>query len=113
MVDFPIDVGIRKIGDKIIVPVAKGTDIEWFAEDITVLLSSLDRLATLVVDFAFSVSTVAEYTLDSGANWIAFNNGDAVVGGQSRFIDVTTGVTVNFRAKTGGTLIRCIVSSVP
>lgn len=113
MVDFPIDTGIRKIGDQITVPIAKGNDVEWFAEDITVLLSNVNRLATLVVDFAFDVSTVVEYTLDSGVNFIAFNNGDPVVGGQSRFIDVTTGVLVNFRAKTGGTLIRCIVSSVP
>jgi len=113
MVDFPIDVGIRKIADQIITPIAKGSDVEWFAEDITVLLSNVNRLATLVVDFAFSVSTVVEYTLDGGTNFIAFNNGDPVVGGQSRFIDVTTGVLVNFRAKTGGTLIRCIVSSVP
>lgn len=113
MVDFPIIVGIRKIGDSITTPIAKGIDVEWFAEDITVLLSDTDRLATIVVDFAFSVSSIIEYTLDSGTNWIAFNNGDPVTGGQSRFIDVTTGVLVNFRAKTGGTLIRCIVSSVP
>ncbi len=113
MVDFPIITGIRKIGDQITTPIAKGIDVEWFAEDITVLLSNVDVIGTLVVDFAFSISTIVEYTLDSGANWIAFNNGDAVVGGQSRFIDVTDGVQVNFRVKTGGTLIRCIVSSVP
>lgn len=113
MVDFPISTGIRKIGDKITVPVAKGIDIEWFAEDIKVLLSNADVLATLVVDFAFSVPTIVEYTLDSGTNWIAFNNGAEVSGGQSRFIDITSDVLVNFRAKTGGTLVRCIVSSVP
>lgn len=113
MVDFPIDTGIRKIGDSITIPIAKGNNVEWFTEDITVLLSNTKVLATLVVDFAFSVSTVVEYTLDGGSNFIAFNNGDAVSGGQSRFIDVTTGVAVNFRAVTGGTLIRCIVSSVP
>ena len=113
MVDFPIITGIRNIGDQIVSPIAKGTDVEWFTEDITVLLSDVNILATLVVDFAFDVSTVVEYTLDSGTNWIAFNNGDAVTGGQSRFIDVTTGVLVNFRAKTGGNLVRCIVSSVP
>ena len=113
MVDFPIITGIRKIGDQITIPVAKIADEEWFAEDITVLLSNVNILATLVVDFAFDVSTVVEYTLDSGTNWIAFNNGLEVVGGQSRFIDVTTGVLVNFRVKTGGNLIRCIVSSVP
>ena len=113
MVDFPINTGIRKIGDQITVPVAKGVDVEWFAEDITVLLSNTNILGTLVVDFAFSISTIVEYTLDGGDNWIAFNNGNAVVGGQSRFIDVTDGVQVNFRVKTGGNLIRCIVSSVP
>jgi len=113
MVDFPINTGIRNIGDKITIPVVKGVDVEWFAEDIVVLLSNVNILGTIVVDFAFDVSSVIEYTLDSGANWIAFNNGDEIVGGQSRFIDVTTGVQVNFRAKTGGNLIRCIVSSVP
>ena len=113
MVDFPIITGIRKIGDQITTPIAKGTDVEWFAEDIVPLLSNANILGTLVVDFAFSISTIVEYTLDGGANWIAFNNGDAVVGGQSRFIDVTDGVQVNFRAKTGGTLVRAIVSSVP
>lgn len=113
MVDFIINTGIRKLADSILSPVGKIADAEWFGEDIIVLLSSDKVLATLVVDFAFDVSTVAEYTLDSGANWIAWNNGDAVTGGQSRFIDVTTGVQVNFRAKTAGNLIRCLVSSVP
>jgi len=113
MVDFSMITGIRKIGDQITTPIAKGTDVEWFAEDITILLSNTDILGTIVVDFAFSVPSIMEYTLDSGTNWIAFNNGDAVTGGQSRFIDVTDDVLVNFRAKTGGTLVRCIVSSVP
>jgi len=113
MVDFPIDTGIRKIGDKITTLTAKLALVPWFTEDITVLLSSTNVLATLVVDFAFSVSSVVEYTLDGGLNFIAFNNGDTIAGGQSRFIDVTTGVTVNFRALTAGNLIRCIVSSVP
>lgn len=113
MVDFPINTGVRKIADSITIPVAKGSNVEWFSTDIAVLLSNANVLATLVVDFAFDVSTVVEYTLDGGLNFIAFNNGDAVSGGQSRFIDVTKGVKVNFRAVTGGNLIRCIVSSVP
>ena len=113
MVDFPINTGIRKIGDQITTPIARGIDEEWFDEDITVLLSNTNILATIVVDFAFDVSSIVEYTLDGGANFIAFNQGLEVSGGQSRFIDVTDGVVVNFRAKTTGTLIRCIVSSVP
>ena len=114
MVNFPINVGIRKIADKITIPIAKGTDEEWFAENITVLLSNENTIATLVVDFAFSVPTIVEYTLDGTfTNPIAFNQGNAVTGGQSLFLDVTKNVQVNFRAKTGGTLIRCIVSSAP
>jgi len=113
MTDFAINTGIRKIGDSIITPIAKSSDEEWFAEDIKILLSNVDILGTIVVDFAFDVSTIVEYTLDGGTNFISFNNGDAVVGGQSRFIDVTDDVLVNFRAKTGGNLVRCIVSSVP
>ncbi len=113
MVDFPINTGIRKIGDQITIPVAKAADEEWFAEDIIPLLSNVNILGTIVVDFAFDVPSVIEYTLDSGANWIALNNGDVITGGQSRFVDVTTGVQVNFRSKSGGSLIRGIVSSVP
>ena len=113
MVDFPIDTGIRKIADQITTPIAKNADEEWFAADIVPLLSNTNIIATIVVDFAYSVSSIVEYTLDGGVNFIAFNNGDAVAGGQSRFIEVTTGVQVNFRAKSAGTLIRAIVSSVP
>ena len=113
MVDFPINTGIRKLADSILIPIVRNADEEWFAEDIIPLLSNVNILAALVVDFAFDVSSIVEYTLDGGANWIALNNGDPVVGGQSRFVDVTTGVQVNFRSKSGGNLIRCLVSSVP
>jgi len=114
MVDFPINNGIRKIASNShVVPVGKLVDVEWFAEDITILLTSTNVLGTIVVDFSFSVSAIMEYTLDSGTTWVAFNNGLAVTGGQSRFIDVTTGNLVNFRSKVGGQLNRCVVSSVP
>ena len=113
MVDLPIDTGVRKIGDSILTSIAKSGDEEWFDEDITILLSNINVLGTIVVDFAFSVSSVMEYTLDSGVNFIAFNNGEVVAGVQSRFIDVTKNSLVNFRATLPGNLIRCIVSSVP
>lgn len=113
MVDFSIATGVRKIGDLLTDPLPFDADEKWLTEDMTVLLSNVDVVATLVIDFAYSVSSVVEYTLDGGLNYIAFNQGLALAGGQSRFIDVTTGLLVNFRALTGGTLIRCIVSSVP
>ena len=113
MVTYGINTGVRDIADSILVVIAKGGNVEWFAEDITIDLSNAAIIAPIVVDFSYDVSSVIEYTLDSGDKWIAFNSGDAVAGGQSLFIDVTTGVLVNFRAKTGGNLVRCIVSSVP
>jgi len=115
MVDFPIDTGIRKIADSILTLIAKGANVEWFDIDITILLSNTNILGTIVVDFAYSVPSIVEYNLNNrDANtWIAFNQGDPVTGGQSRFIDVTTGNEVNFRATQPGDLIRCIVSSVP
>lgn len=112
MVNFIINTGIRKIADQIIIPVQRAADAAWFSENITILLSP-GFIGTLVFDFAFDVPSVIEYTLDNESNWIPFNNGDEMVGGQSRYIDVTSGVQVNLRAKTTGNLIRCIVSSIP
>jgi len=119
LVDFPINTGIRKIGDSRITGITGLDPSElWFGtiitpENIIIKLSNSNTIATIVVDFAFSVSTIVEYTLNGGTDFVAFNNGDPVVGGQSRFIDVTDEAIVNFRALTGGDLIRVVVSSVP
>lgn len=83
---------------------------EWFAEDITIDLSNAAIIAPIVVDFSYDVSSVIEYTLDGGTVWQAFNGGVAVVGGQSRFIRVTDGNQVNFRAIVAGNINRVIVS---
>ncbi len=108
MVDFPISTDIVPVGDS-----TSGTALnageEWFAEDITILLSSTETITTIVVDFSYSVSSVVEYTLD-GTIFQAFNQGTAVEGGQSRFIRVVSGTKLNFKALTGGDLIRCVVS---
>jgi len=112
MVDFPIDTNIFKIGDQITTPIAKAGNEEWFAEDITVLTSNSNRGVTIVIDFSYDVASLVEYTLDSGNTWNAFNNGDPVVGGQSRYIRVTSGVLLNFRAAQAGDLNRVIVSEV-
>lgn len=113
MVDFPINTNIFKIGDQITTPVAKSGNEEWFAEDITVLTSNVNsRGTTVVIDFSYSVTSLIEYTLDGGATFIAFNNGDPITGGQSRYIRVTSGVLLNFRAAQAGTLNRAIVGEV-
>ena len=112
MVDFPINTNIFKIGDQITIPVAKSGNEEWFAEDITVLTSNVSKGSTVVIDFSYSVTSLIEYTLDSGTTWIPFNNGDPIIGGQSRYIRITTGVLLNFRAAQAGTLNRVIVGEV-
>ncbi len=112
MVDFPINTNIFKIGDQITVPVAKAGNEEWFAADIVPLTSNANKGTTIVIDFSFSVTSLIEYTLDGGATFIPFNNGDPITGGQSRYIRVTSGVLVNFRAAQAGTLNRVIVGEV-
>lgn len=115
MVVFPINTGIRKIGDQVLAPGLVVANAKWFLEDITIKLSNPNVIGTVVIDFSVNTSVIVEYTLDGGGefNWIAFNNGETVNGGQSRFIDVTDGNKVNFRSSEDTRLVRCIVSSVP
>ncbi len=110
MVDFPINEGIRPIGDSILVVTAKGIDVEWFPSDIVIKLSQTGIIATIVVDFSYDITSIIEYTLDSGTTWNEFNNGTAIKGGQSRFIRVTKDNQLNFRAKTAGNINRVVVS---
>jgi len=111
MVTFPINEGIKIVADSILVVTAKAIDAEWFAEDITINLSSTGLIATIVVDFSYDVTSIVEYTLDGGTIWNAFNNGTPIDGGQSRFIRVTDGNQVNFRAKIAGNINRIVVST--
>ena len=92
-------------------PGARIADAVFLAVNATLNTSNANRGSTVVVDFAYSVSSIVEFTLN-GTDWIAFNNGVAVEGGQSRSIRVENGNTVNFRAKTAGTLIRCVLGEV-
>jgi len=110
MVTYGINTGVRIIADSILVVTAKLADVEWFATDITINLSNSSVIAPIVVDFSYDVSSVIEYTLDSGTTWNAFNNGSAIDGGQSLPIRVTDGNQVNFRAKTAGNINRVVVS---
>ena len=92
-------------------PGARIADAVWLAVDATLNTSNANRGATVIVDFAYDISSIVEFTLD-GSTWIAFNNGVAVGGGQSRFIRVENGDTINFRAKTAGNLTRCVLGEV-
>lgn len=109
MVNFQVKTGIFKIGDQIASSVVKNANEKWFDEDITILLSSVNVLATLIVDFDFDTPTIVEYTLDGGINWIAFNNGEEIISNKRRKVRVTTDVKFNIRSKQNGTLNRCIV----
>ena len=110
MVDFPIREGVRNVADSILVVTAKGIDVEWFAEDITTKLSSSSIIAPIVVDFSYDVSSIIQFTLNSGNTWNSFNNGSPINGAQSIFIRVTDGDQVNFRAKAAGNINRVVVS---
>lgn len=110
MVTFGINTGVRDIADSILVVTAKAGLAEWFAADIVIDLSNTNIIAPIVVDFTYSVSSVIEYTLNSGTTWSAFNNGSAIAGGQSLFIRVTDGNQVNFRATQAGNINRVVVS---
>lgn len=112
MVDFLIRNKIFTVIARETIPTAKGLDEEWFAEDIVVITSDHMSGATIVIDFSYSVPTVVEYTLDGGATWVSFNQGLDIMGGQSRYLRVTPGVQVNFRAKMAGTLNRIVVGEV-
>lgn len=112
MVDFPIDTNIFKIGAQIPNPIFRTSNQLWFAEDITVLTSNANRGTTIVIDFSFDVPAIVEYTLDGGTTFVAFNDGNILEGGQSRYLRVTSGVQVNFRSKANGNLNRCIVGEV-
>jgi len=111
MADYSVSVGVNTTAaPKVTSPIAKSGNEEWLSEDIIVKLASSDKIAPIVVDFSYTVASVVEYTLDGGVTFVAFNNNNAVAGGQSRFIRVTTDVQLNFRATQAGTLNRCIVS---
>ena len=112
MVDFQINTGIRKIGFQDLIPRSVPAEEEWIAEDIEIVLSNSNTLATIVVDFGITTSVVVSFTTN-GEDFVDFNNGDAVRGGQSRFIDVTNGALINFKAANLTNLNRLIVSSVP
>lgn len=112
MVDFLIRNKIFTVGARETIPTAKGIDEEWFAEDIKVITSDHMSGATIVIDFSYSIPSVIEYTLDGGATWVEFNQGLDIMGGQSRYLRVTSGVQLNFRAKLAGTLNRVIVGEV-
>jgi len=114
MADFQLRNNVTKISAQSInpaTPVAKGIDEKWLTDDIDIVISDSLRIAPIVIDFSYSVSSIIEYTLrgDATGPYIAFNDGVALTGGQSRFIRVTNGDKLNFRAKQAGDLNRAII----
>jgi len=114
MADFLLKNNVSKISSQSInppTPVAKNADEKWLADDIDIVITGALRTAPIIIDFSYSVSSIIEYTLrgDATGPYIAFNDGNVVNGGQSRFIRVTNGDKLNFRAKSAGNLNRAIV----
>jgi len=113
MADFKLRNNVSRISPQSInpdTPVGKVVDEKWLASDIDIVLSNSLRTAPIIIDFSYSVSSVIEYTLrgDASGIYIPFES-DAIAGGQSRFIRVTDGDKLNFRAKQAGDLNRAII----
>jgi len=110
MADFKLSNNVSKISSQsILVVTLKNVDEEWLVSDIDIVVSESLRIAPIIIDFSYSVASVIEYTLDGGTTFIAFNEGVALTGGQSRFIRVRNGDQLNFRAKQAGNLNRAII----
>lgn len=114
MADFKLTNNVSRISPQSInpaTPVGKVIDEKWLADDIDIVISDSLRTAPIIIDFSYSVSSIIEYTLrgDATGPYIAFNDELPVVGGQSRFIRVTNGDKLNFRAKQIGDLNRAII----
>ncbi len=113
MADFALRNNISKISSQSILVIEAGLviDQKWFDEDIDIVLSNNLRIAPIIIDFAFSIPTIVEYTLggDATGTYVQFNDGNPVTGGQSRFIRVTNGDKLNIRAQLAGDLIRAVV----
>jgi len=117
MVNFPIRDNVFKIGAQIFEVNLANADDPWFGLDpIIIQTSDNSRLTTIVIDFSFVPNTedaaIISYTLDGGTTFVAFNDGQDIQGGQSRFLRVTNGNIVNFKAEFAGFLNRCIVGEV-
>lgn len=114
MADFKLFNNVSRISSQSInpvAPVAKGIDEKWLTDDIDIVISDKLRTAPIIIDFSYSVASVIEYTLrgDTAGPYIPFNDGTELTGGQSRFIRVTNGDKLNFRAKQAGDLNRALI----
>ena len=118
MADFILKNNISKISSQSVLPanpiIGLVANDKWFVDDIDIVISgptTPDRTAPIIIDFSFSLPTIVEYTLlgDESGKYIELNDGEQLDGGQSRFIRVTDGDKLNFRAKTAGDLNRAIL----
>ena len=98
MVDFPINTNIHLVAAS--TSGAKAIDEKWFTEDVTIILSSNNKAARLILDFGFRESSIVEITRDGGTIWIPFNEGNAILGEHDLLVPVNNGDIINFRAKS-------------
>jgi len=114
MAEFKLRSNVSRISPQSVnpaTPVAKNIDEKWLDSDIDIVISDSLRTSPIIIDFSYSVSSVIEYTLrgDASGIYIPFNDGSELTGGQSRFIRVSNGDKLNFRAKLAGDLNRAII----
>lgn len=101
---FPVDDEVNKV---------LGINGEFFDSDLIPDLSK--NLGTIfTVHFAFSNDAVISYTIDGGATFYSFLNGDFVQGESGHMFQITlrTGDTFNIKTSVAGTLRFCRVDLV-
>lgn len=74
-------------------PGVKSANQEWFTVDCIDTKIPLNLSRQILINFAIDTVSVVEYTLDSGANWVAFNN--------KQQLDSNTGYEFGLRIRNG------------
>lgn len=75
-------------------------NVEWLGTDFRA-----DDIGKFRCNIVVSTSSVVEYTVDSGTNWISINEGNALVANAGYGFDIYVRADdrINFRSPTGGT----------
>lgn len=74
-------------------PGSKSANQEWFTSDVSDDLVPLNLSRQILIHLAINTASVVEYTLDSGTNWVAFNN--------KQQLDSNTGYEFSMRIRNG------------
>lgn len=95
-------------------PGSKSANQEWFTIDCSDTKVPVNLSRQILIHFAISTDSVIEYTLDSGSNWVAFNNKSPLSNntGYELGLRIRNGDLFNIRATEALTVIFARVDVV-